>query len=72
MASYTIKTDGFQYETDAETIDEAIAEAFSGEGLGEIIDEESLFRLFGPLTQQGGWCWIEEDDVRILEIGSVT
>ena len=68
MNSYTVTTDGFQYETDAESVDEAIAEAFSGEGLGPIVDEESLSRLFGPLTQDGGWCWIEEDDVRVVEL----
>ena len=69
MPTYVIKTDGFEYECKAESLDAAIAEAFDGEGLGKIVDEASLEKKFAKYVDEGGWCWIEEDGERVLEIG---
>jgi len=71
IMNYVIRTDGFLWEDTAETLDEAITNAFDGEGLGKIIDRASLEAKFAKYISDGGWCWIEEDGVRVLEIGSV-
>ena len=70
MNSYTVTTDGFQYETEADTLDAAIAEAFEGEGLCKIVDRDSLDQKFAKYVADGGWCWIEENGIRVIEIGA--
>jgi hypothetical protein len=67
--NYVIKTDGFEYECDAKSLDAAIAEAFNGEGLGKIVDVASLEKKFAKYVDEGGWCLIEEDGKRVVEIG---
>jgi len=67
IMNYVIRTDGFLWENTAETLDEAITNAFDG----KIIDRASLEAKFAKYISDGGWCWIEEDGVRVLEIGSV-
>lgn len=70
MTTYTVRTDGFLCDDfEADNINEAIAEAFAGEGLGKIVDEASLYAKFEKYVADGGWCWIEEDGVRVVEIG---
>ena len=69
MTSYTITTDGFQYECESESLDAAIAEAFDGEGLGKIVDESSLEKKFAKYVDEGGWCRIEADGEPVVEIG---
>jgi hypothetical protein len=67
---YTIKTDAFEIDIEADSLDEAIEEAFDGE-IGSVTDEESLRRKFARYERDGGWCWVECDGVRVLEIGEV-
>ncbi len=69
MALYQVATDGFDVEIEAENLNDAIADAFDGEGLGKITDEASLRQKFQRYVADGGWCWIEKDGVRVLEIG---
>ncbi len=68
-STYVVKTDGFEVEIDATSIDEAIEEAFEGEGLGKITDQPSLEQKFAKYVADGGWCWIEENGERVLTIG---
>jgi hypothetical protein len=67
MTNYTICTDAFEVEVEADSLDIAINEAFRGELLG-VTDEDSLREEFAELKEDGGWCWIEEDGERVLEI----
>ena len=67
--AYTVQTDAFSYDCEAVNLDEAIAEAFDGEGLGKITDRASLEEKFAKYVDDGGWCWIECDGDRVLEIG---
>lgn len=68
---FTVKTDSFMLDDfEAASLDAAIAEAFNGEGLGKITGLESLERKFAKYVADGGWCWIEQDDIRVVEIGS--
>ena len=72
MAKYTVRTDGFLCDDfECDSLDEAIAYAFDGEGLGKITDEESLRRKFQKYVADGGWCWVEEDGECVIEIGDV-
>ena len=67
---YVVTTDGFQTdEFQAASLDAAIEYAFDGEGLGKIVDLESLERKFEKYVRDGGWCWIERDGERVVEIG---
>lgn len=66
--NYVIETDAFGYETDAESLDEAIEEAFAGEIKG-ITNVESLERIFAKYVTDGGWCFVEENGERVVEIG---
>lgn len=66
--SYEIATDSFGYECEAATLDDAIAEAFDGEIAG-IVDEATLREKFARYVKDGGWCWIEADGERVVEIG---
>ena len=69
MATYTVKTDAFMHDDfEADSLDEAIEEAFAGEGLG-IRDYATLLRKFPRYVADGGWCWIECDDEMVVEIG---
>jgi hypothetical protein len=52
----------------ADDLDDAIREAFYGEIKG-VTGRDSLERKFEKYVADGGWCWIEEDGVRVLEIG---
>lgn len=65
---YVVETDGFGWEDVAENLDQAIEIAFDGEGLGKITDRKSLEAKFAKYVADGGWCWIEEDGVRVVEI----
>jgi len=67
---YSVQTDGFSTEESQEdSLDAAIREAFAGEGLGRIVDEESLHRLFSKYVEDGGWCRIEKNGEAVIEIG---
>lgn len=66
---YVVSTDGFSSDRFvADDLDEAIGEAFSGEGLG-IKNLPSLESKFPKYVEDGAWCWIEEDGERVVEIG---
>jgi len=70
MGRYTVQTDGFLADNlDATNLDDAIAEAFDGEGLGAIVDLASLEDKFARYVADGGWCRIKEDGVVIVSIG---
>jgi len=71
LNSYTVTTDAFQAEVEAENLNDAIEEAFDGEGLGKITDLGSLMAKFQKYVADGGWCWIEENGNRVVEIGVV-
>lgn len=71
MSVYTVQTDGFLCdEIEAENINEAIEYAFSGEGLGKIVDVHSLQRKFAKYVLDGGYCKIECDGEEVLVIGT--
>jgi hypothetical protein len=68
MMTYEIATDSFGYECEAESIDAAIEEAFFGEIQG-IVSLETLEEKFARYVSDGGWCWIEANGDRVVEIG---
>lgn len=65
---YRIGTDAGSIDVDADSPDEAVAAAcrhlYSG-----CRDVASLRAVYEPLTADGAYCWVEEDGVRVLEIG---
>jgi hypothetical protein len=67
LHEYHIHTDAFSYDCWAESLDDAIEEAFSDE-LDAATDEDSLREEFEQFVADGGWCWIEEDGERVVEI----
>ena len=67
--TYEIQTDAFSCEVEAGNLDEAIEAGFDGEGLGKITDEAALHRRFRRYVADGGWCLIECDGERLVEIG---
>lgn len=69
MKNYYVKTDAFAEEVAAPTLDAAIADAFDGEIAG-VTNLRTLKTRFRPYVEDGGWCWIEEDGVRVVEIGN--
>jgi hypothetical protein len=65
MTLYTVRTDDFLLDNfEAESLDDAIDQAFDYAD-----SEESLRRKFAKYVADGGWCWIEADGGRVLEIG---
>jgi len=67
--TYTVRTDSFCYDDfAAETLDAAVTEAFAGEIAG-VTSVATLERKFEKYLDDGGWCWVEEDGRRVLEIG---
>lgn len=69
MSLYTVRTDAFMIDDfEAESLDAAVAEAFAGE-IGGVKDVASLRKKFAKYEADGGWCWVEEDGERVLEIG---
>ena len=71
MAMYSVQTDGFLCDDiEADTLDEAIEYAFSGEGLGKITDLASLEEKFPKYVDDGGYCRIECDGEEVLVIGT--
>jgi hypothetical protein len=67
---YSVQTDGFSTdEFQAASLDAAIEEAFTGEGLGRITDVDSLERKFAKYVEDGGWCKIECNGQTVIEIG---
>ena len=73
MSKYTVRTDAFLCDDfDADSLNEAIEYAFDGEGLGKITDQKSLESKFTKYVEDGGWCWIECDGERVIEIGEVS
>ena len=72
MSKYVVHTDGFTADDiEAACLNDAIAEAFEGEGLGKIVDEASLHRLFQRYVNDGGFCRIDEDGVEVVTIGEI-
>lgn len=66
---FVVGTDGFVCDDiEADDIDDAIRQAFDGEGMA-IKDEQSLRKQFAKYIDDGGWCWIERNGERVLEIG---
>lgn len=66
---YSVQTDGFSTDDfQAASIDAAIKEAFTGEGLGRIVDEASLEKKFAKYVADGGWCRIECNGETVVEI----
>lgn len=68
MREYDVQTDAFGCCVEAETLDDAIREAFEGELFG-ITGEAALVRKFQRYVSDGGWCRIECDGEVVLEIG---
>ena len=70
MPVFQVQTDAFcTEEFEATDLDAAITEAFDGEGLGKIVDEDSLRRKFAKYARDGGWVRIEKDGEEVLAIG---
>lgn len=69
MKTYTITTDALQTEIEAKNLNAAIKEAFDGEIKG-VTHLRSLKAKFKKYVADGGWCFIEVDGERVVEIGS--
>ena len=67
--TYTIQTDAFSCEIEADTLDAAIAEAFEGECMGKIDSLESLKAKFPRKVWDGEWVEIEADGKTIFSFG---
>ena len=69
MPKYTIRTDDFFCEDiEADSLSDAIEQCDFGSN--KIADAFSLREHFErKLVPDGGWCWIERDGERVLEIG---
>lgn len=70
MAKYTVRTDAFLCDNiEADSLDEAIEIAFRGQH-PTVADLDGLELAIGDTVEDGGWCWIERDGERLVEIGS--
>jgi hypothetical protein len=69
MKTYHIRTDAFSTKVEATNLNAAIKEAFDGEIKG-VTHLRSLKAKFKPYAADGGWCFIEVDGERVVEIGS--
>ena len=69
MKTFRICTDAFCVEVEAKSLNAAIKEAFEGEIKG-ITNLRSLKTRFKKYAEEGGWCFIEFDGERVVEIGS--
>lgn len=70
MKTYTVTTDSFQADIEADTLNGAIAKAFVGEGMEGITNLASLERVFERHVLTGGFCRIDIDGDILVEIGS--
>lgn len=64
---YFVATDAFKWNGRCDCLDNAIEQAFDGEIRG-IVDEETLYAKFQRYVADGGWCWIECQGERVVEI----
>lgn len=69
MKTYHIRTDAGSDEVEAKTINAAIADYFAGEIKG-VTNLRTLKAKFKKYVEDGGWCFIEVDGERVVEIGS--
>ena len=69
MKTYHISTDAGSGEVEAKTLNAAIADYFAGEIKG-VINLRTLKAKFKEYVEAGGWCIIEVDGERVVEIGS--
>lgn len=69
MKTFTIRTDAFQTEIEAKSLNAAINKAFDGEIKG-VTNLRSLKTKFKKYAEDGGWCFIEANGERVVEIGS--
>ena len=69
MKSYHIHTDAFTSDLEAKNLNAAISEAFDGEIKG-VTNLRSLRSQFKKYAADGGWCFIDENGKRVVEIGS--
>ena len=67
MKTFTIRTDAFQAKIEAKNLNAAINDAFDGEGVTNL---RSLKTKFKKYAEDGGWCFIEVNGERVVEIGS--
>ena len=66
MKTYLIRTDAWlSDEITAENIDAAITEAFREDGITSTEELKSHIEAI-----DGAWVWIDEDGVRVFEVGS--
>jgi hypothetical protein len=71
VPQYTIRTDAFLADgIDAANVDAAIRQTFADEpGAASVVDVRSLAAWIERIAD-GAWCWIEEDDTRIVDLRS--
>ena len=69
MKTYYISTDAGSGEVEAKNLNAAIADYFDGEIKG-VTNLRSLKSKFAKYAADGGWCFIEVDGERVVEIGS--
>lgn len=69
MNTFIIRTDAFSTEVEAKNLNSAIKEAFDGE-INGVTNLRSLKTRFKKYAADGGWCSIECNDERVVEIGS--
>ena len=68
MSTYYITTDAGSGEVEAKNLNAAIADYFDGEIKG-VTDLRTLKAKFKKYVEDGGWCFIEVDGERVVEIG---
>lgn len=69
MSTYYIATDAGSGEVEAKSLNAAIADYFAGEIKG-VTSLRTLKEKFKKYVEEGGWCFIEVDGERVVEIGS--
>ena len=70
MKTYYIQTDAGSGEVEAKTLNAAIADYFEVETPKGVKTLRELKARFRKYAADGGWCFIEVDGERVVEIGS--
>ena len=64
MDSYVIKTDGYRFECQSVSVDDAIKQAFDGDGIIDIVSLHNYFNSFN------GRCTVTRNGKTVTETGS--
>jgi len=70
MKSYYIQTDAGSGEVEAKSLNAAIADYFATETPKGVKNLRELKARMKKYVADGAWCFIDENDERVVEIGS--